>query len=69
MTLSLHIFAKFLTKINVNKRRNDSWNAGNCFQNWSPEGVSLVSWNALNTTLKNGQREQIQGVPRRKTSI
>jgi len=36
MTLSLHIYetsAKFLTKINVNKWRNDSWNARNCFQN------------------------------------
>jgi len=45
MTLSLHIYetsAKFLTKINVNKRRNDSWNARNRLQNWSPEGVSLI---------------------------
>jgi len=35
MTLSLHIYktsAKFLTKINVNKGRNDSWNDRNCFQ-------------------------------------
>jgi len=45
MILSVHIYEtsdKFLTKINVNKRRNDSWNAWNCFQNWSPEGVSLI---------------------------